>query len=88
MSEIQGKCAVVLQALNDWAVTYAPDMCGDDTVAQAKSRVLEHGTLSYIANASEKMREVISALSELEKEVGLRKDRYEKVFDGWKEDWK
>lgn len=75
-SDLQEKCAVVLQALNDWAVTYAPDMCDDDTVSQAKSRILEHGTLAYIANASEKMREVIILLSEAEQ-------REQNASPGW-----
>lgn len=56
----------VLQALSDWAVIYAAEMCDDEVVKQAKSRVLRYGALSYIADATDKLRNVITALSEAE----------------------
>lgn len=86
MSEPQEKCAAILQALNDWAVTYAPDMCDNDTVQEAKSRVLEHGTLAYIADASEKMREVIAALSEAEQSSEMN-ENYWRIEESIKSYW-
>lgn len=56
----------VLQALSDWAVIYAAEMCDDEVVKQAKSRVLRYGALAYIADATDKLRNVITALSEAE----------------------
>ncbi|MCZ7501978.1 hypothetical protein [Agrobacterium sp. ST15.13.015] len=64
MTDIEQKCQVALQALSDWAVTYAPDMCDPDTVAEAKERILEHGTLAYIANATDQLHAAILAVSE------------------------
>lgn len=56
----------VLQALSDWAVIYAAEMCDDEVVKQAKSRLLRYGALAYIADATDKLRNVITALSEAE----------------------
>ncbi len=67
MSDIEEKCKFALQALNDWAVTYAPDMCSDETVALAKARIHEHGTLAYIANATDQLHAAIQLLSEAQK---------------------
>ncbi|NTB01583.1 hypothetical protein [Agrobacterium tumefaciens] len=67
MTDIEQKCQVALQALSDWAVTYAPDMCDPDTVAEAKERILEHGTLAYIANATDQLHAAIQLLSEAQK---------------------
>lgn len=67
MSDIVEKCKIALLALSDWAVTYAPDMCNPDTVEQAKARILEHGTLAYIASAIDQLHAAILALSEAEK---------------------
>jgi hypothetical protein len=64
MTDIEQKCKVALQALSDWAVTYAPDMCCAKTVREARQRVLEHGTLAYIANATDQLHAVIQLLSE------------------------
>lgn len=63
MSDIEQKCRVALQALSDWAVTYAPDMCDPETVEKAKARIFEHGTLAYIANATDQLRAAILSLS-------------------------
>lgn len=54
----------VLQALSDWAVIYGAEMCDDEVVKQSKSRVLRYGALAYIADATDKLRNVITALSE------------------------
>lgn len=67
MTDIEQKCRVALQALSDWAVTYAPDMCDPETVEKAKARIFEHGTLAYIANATDQLRAAIQLLSEAEK---------------------
>ncbi|NSX90086.1 hypothetical protein [Agrobacterium tumefaciens] len=67
MTDIEQKCKVALQALSDWAVIYAPDMCCAKTVREARQRVLEHGTLAYIANATDQLHAVILSLSEAEK---------------------
>jgi hypothetical protein len=38
------------QALNDWVVVYASDMCDDATVGQTKRRIWDAGgTLAYVA---------------------------------------
>lgn len=66
MSDIEQKCRVALQALSDWSVTYAPDMCDPETVEKAKARILEHGTLAYIANATDQLNAAIQLLSEAE----------------------
>lgn len=48
------------QALNDWVVTYASDMCGEKTVQEAKERINgAGGTLAYIAGISERNRIVL-----------------------------
>jgi len=66
MSEAVEQCKIAMQALSDWAVTYAPDMCDAETVAKAKQRIHQHGTLAYIANATDQLQSVITALSEAE----------------------
>lgn len=63
MSDIEQKCRVALQALSDWAVTYAPYMCDPETVEKAKARIFERGTLAYIANATDQLRAAILSLS-------------------------
>ena len=37
------------QALNDWINTYADDMCDQKDVAEARARIMEYGTVGYIA---------------------------------------
>lgn len=66
MSDIEQKCRVALLALSDWAVTYAPDMCDPETVEKAKARILENGTLAYVANATDQLHAAIQLLSEAE----------------------
>ncbi|MGV2110102.1 hypothetical protein ACQZ46_02365 [Agrobacterium salinitolerans] len=66
MSDIEQKCKVALQALSDWSATYAPDMCDPETVEKAKARILKHGTLWYVANATEQLHAAIQLLSEAE----------------------
>lgn len=39
------------QALDDWIVTYAHDMCSDEAVAAARARISEYGTISYATTA-------------------------------------
>lgn len=69
MSNAVEKCKIAMQALSDWAVTYAPDMCDAETVAKAKQRIHQHGTLAYIANATDQLQSAITALSEAEQRV-------------------
>lgn len=49
-------------ALNDWIVSYAPDMCADDDVEATKKRLSEFGTLAYICNANLALRDIASAV--------------------------
>lgn len=56
---------VAIQALNDWAVTYASDMCDEATVEAARARVLKNGTLAYTADAAEGLRRLQAELSSL-----------------------
>ena len=56
---------VAIQALNDWAVTYASDMCDEATIEAARARILKHGTLAYTANAAEGLRRLQAELSSL-----------------------
>lgn len=48
-------------AINDWLHIYAEDECNADRVAEAKARVLEHGTLAYIAEVQEKNRAALTS---------------------------
>lgn len=41
-------------ALDDWVNVYAPDMCDEKRVAEAKARLNEGGTLWYIAVTQER----------------------------------
>jgi hypothetical protein len=55
------------QALNDWVVTYASDMCDEKTVQEARERIVAAGgTLAYIANITERNR---AALQQKEREA-------------------
>jgi hypothetical protein len=45
-----------IQALDDWTVTYASDMCDPEHVKAARRRISEYGTLAYIANRIEALR--------------------------------
>lgn len=67
MSEAVEQCKIAMQALSDWAATYASDMCDAETVAKAKQRIHQHGTLAYIANATDQLQSVVTALSEAER---------------------
>lgn len=58
--------AIVLQALNDWVVTYAYDFAGEDDVAAAQKRLDEFGPLHYITCAIEAAARVKARLAELE----------------------
>lgn len=47
-------------ALNDWVVTYASEMCGNDDVSETRKRIMENGgTLAYISSLQQ---EVVGAL--------------------------
>jgi hypothetical protein len=51
---------VAQRGINDWLHLYAPDLCGEDRVNEAMKRVHEHGTLSYIAELSETIRNALA----------------------------
>jgi hypothetical protein len=54
-------------ALSDWIHTYASEFCHEDKVAEAKARIMEAGTLAYVAGVQEQN---YTALAEYRKEKG------------------
>jgi hypothetical protein len=50
-------------ALNDWMLTYAPEMCEPNSVEEAKKRVYSDGTLYYIAAHIKLLGDVLAALN-------------------------
>lgn len=51
---------VAQRGINDWLHLYAPDECREDRVAEARKRVHEHGTLAYIADLNETIRNALA----------------------------
>lgn len=39
-----------IQALNDWTATYASEHCSEEMVESACKRIMEYGTIGYIAH--------------------------------------
>jgi hypothetical protein len=50
---------IAITALDDWTCTVAPEFCDPQRVAEALSRLMEGGTLSYIANTLEQCRKAL-----------------------------
>lgn len=46
-------------ALDDWVVSYAPDMCGEEVIEETSKRMGSIGTLAYIADVQKIIREAI-----------------------------
>lgn len=51
-----------MQALDDWLVTYASDMCDHDAVTAAYDRISVLGTIGYIASVQEQCRAALEAI--------------------------
>jgi hypothetical protein len=51
---------VAQRGINDWLHLYASDECREDRVAEARKRVHEHGTLAYIADLNETIRNALA----------------------------
>ncbi len=45
-------------ALNDWTVSYAPDMCSDEDVAETRER-MSSGTLYHIADVQARIDKIM-----------------------------
>jgi hypothetical protein len=54
------------EALNCWTCIYADDMCSEESVAKAKEKIYEYGTLAYIANINAKVWSALILLREKE----------------------
>ena len=48
-------------ALDDWLNIYAEELCDNDRVKEAKQRISEYGTLSYIALVQDQNRAALNA---------------------------
>lgn len=48
-------------AIDDWLNTYAAELCDDARVAEARRRIGEYGTLSYIATVQEQNRAALAS---------------------------
>jgi len=58
-------------ALNDWCVTYASDLCDDESVKKAWTRIRENaGTLSYIAHLTSDIGTTLAGIKALAKGGG------------------
>jgi hypothetical protein len=51
-------------ALDDWTNSYAPEFCEEFRVKMARDRIIEHGTLWYIATVVEQCRKAKKATNE------------------------
>ncbi len=51
---------VAQRGINDWLHLYASDECRQDRVAEARKRVHEQGTLAYIADLNETIRNALA----------------------------
>lgn len=47
---------VAQTAISDWTCLYAPDECSEISVAEARARTSEHGTLWYLAHVADVIR--------------------------------
>ena len=50
------------QAPNDWINTYADDMCDPKDVAEARARIMEYGTVGYIAKRVAEIRAALKGM--------------------------
>lgn len=57
------------EALNTWVHVHAPDECREEDVAASRARLMEGGTLWYLATVLQKVRTARAALATL-KETG------------------
>ena len=55
-----------MTALDDWLNTYAADQCDADRVEEARQRIMQYGTIGYIAHVQAANRAAMSARSETE----------------------
>ena len=46
-------------ALDDWTRTYAPEFCDEDSVKNTKNRLMESGTLCYIATVIQQCKDAL-----------------------------
>jgi len=62
------KCKEVLErnklALDDWLNTFASEYCDPDRVAQAKSRIMQYGTVGYIAEIQQENRALLKEIAD------------------------
>jgi hypothetical protein len=62
------------RGINDWLHLYAPDHCHADRVAEARSRVHEHGTLAYIADLNQIINEALASKAVPPEPIGYCSD--------------
>lgn len=67
---LRNALAVSQRAINDWLHLYASDLCAPERVKEAEHRVHEHGTLAYIAEVSETIRNATATRAEDPKPIG------------------
>ena len=58
---IQTALQSAIVALDDWACSYAPEMCDEERVKEAQARLSEYGTLYYIALTLEQCRKALKS---------------------------
>ncbi len=46
-------------ALDDWLNTYAAELCDENRVQEAQDRIMEYGTIGYIAHVQEANRKAL-----------------------------
>lgn len=68
-ADVEKAAEGVRTALNDWAITHAPEFCADDSVAAARKRTSDEGTLAYIGDALASMDAITQALRDQEAEI-------------------
>jgi hypothetical protein len=61
---LKSALAGAIEALNCWTCIHADDMCSEKSVREAKQKVYEYGTLSYISSASAPISQALTLLRE------------------------
>jgi len=55
--QVQKALSAAITALDDWTNVFASEFCDEARVEEAKNRLIEHGTVYYIATIVEQCRE-------------------------------
>jgi len=59
IAELEAALKTSVVAIDDWLNTYAAELCDEDRVNEAKKRIMEYGTIGYIAHIQEANRKAL-----------------------------